>query len=321
MFIKANNLKSMPTTNQKTKIIFMGTPNFALPALQAIIDDQDFEIVAVYSKEPQIAGRGHKLQNSPIHNLALQNNLKIFTPKTLKNPEVQKEFADLKADIAVVVAYGLLLPKEILQAPKFGCINIHPSLLPRWRGASPIQRTIMAGDTETGVDIIQMDEGLDSGDILAEERFSLDDQINYQELADKTAKIGARLVIQTLKNLRDQKINPKKQDNSKAVYAHKLNKEEFAIDWNFSASEINNKIRGLSGCGSAYFKLNGEKIKIHQAKIINELPHNYAAGEIIIYKLTIACKTGVIQPQILQRAGKNKMTLGEFLRGFTTLSI
>ncbi len=294
----------------------MGTPNFALPALQALIDDQDFEIVAVYSKEPQIAGRGHKLQNSPVHNLALQNNLKVITPKTLKTPEIQKEFADLKADIAVVVAYGLLLPKEILQTPKFGCINIHPSLLPKWRGAAPIQRTIMNGDSETGVDIIQMDEGLDSGNILAEEKFVLDNEINYQELAEKLSKIGANLLVKTIKNLSQNKCHPIKQNNAQAVYAHKLTKEEFAIDWNFSVTEIHNKIRGLSGCGSAYFEIDCEKIKIHQAKIIDKKQHNYPTGKIIDEKLTIACKTGLIQPQILQRAGKNKTTLDEFLRGF-----
>ncbi len=307
----------MPTTNSKIKIIFMGTPHFALPALQALLDDQSFEVVAVYSKEPQIAGRGHKIQNSPIHNLALQNQLKIITPKTLKNSEIQKEFADLKADIAVVVAYGLLLPKEILQAPKFGCINIHPSLLPRWRGAAPIQRAIMAGDLETGVDIIQMDDGLDSGDILAEEKVPLYIDIPYPDLAQKLSQIGADLLVKTIKNLAQNKCQPIKQEHDQAVYAHKLKKEEFAIDWNFPAREIHNKIRALSGCGSAYFELNDEKIKIHQAKLINEQNHNYPAGKIIDEKLTIACKTGLIQPQILQRAGKNKITLDEFLRGFS----
>ena len=298
------------------KIIFMGTPNFALPALRALIDDRDFEIVAVYSKEPQIAGRGHKLQHSPIHNLALQNHLKIFTPKTLKNSKAQKEFADLKADLAVVVAYGLLLPREILQAPKFGCINIHPSLLPKWRGAAPLQRTIMNGDLQTGVNIIQMDEGLDSGDILAEEKLLIDEQITYQELAETLSQIGTELLVKTIKNLVQNKCLPIKQNNAEVVYAYKLSKEEFAIDWNFSAREINNKIRALSGCGSAHFELNGEKIKIHQAQVIGEQNHNFVAGEIIDNKLTIACKTGLLQPQILQRASKNKMPLDEFLKGF-----
>ncbi|MCE3254534.1 MAG: fmt [Rickettsiaceae bacterium] len=292
----------------------MGTPNFALPTLQALVQDKDFQIVAVYSKEPQIAGRGHKITNSPVHEFALQNSLKVITPKTLKDPSTQKEFADLKADAAVVVAYGLLLPKQILEATKFGCLNIHPSLLPKWRGAAPIQRTIMAGDKETGVDIIQMDEGLDSGNILAEEKFKLDEEINYQELAEKLSKIGAELLIKTLKNL--NQIKPIKQNPDQVIYASKITKEEFLIDWNFSAKEINNKIRALSGCGSAYFEIDGEKIKIHKAKIIDESTHNYSAGKIIDDQLTIACKTGLIRPEILQRAGKNKMIREEFLRGF-----
>lgn len=304
-------------TSQKTKIIFMGTPEFAVPALEALLSIKDFEIVAVYSKEPQIAGRGHKLQNSPIHNLALKNNLKIITPKTLKKPEIQKEFADFKADIAVVVAYGLILPKEILNSPKFGCINIHPSLLPRWRGAAPLQRTLMFGDKQTGVDIIQMNEGLDSGDILAEEKFDLDDEINFSELAQKTSQIGAKLTIQTIRNLISGNINPRKQDDELAVYATKILKEEFEINWNDSVIDIHNKIRAISGCGSAYFILKGEKIKIHKAKIISKENPDFNAGEIIDEKLTIACKDGSIRPEILQRSGKNKVNLEEFLRGFS----
>lgn len=306
----------MTQNNQKTRIIFMGTPEFAVPALNALLACKDFEVVCVYSKEPQIAGRGHKLQNSPIHELALKNNLKIITPKTLRNAEIQKEFSSLNADIAVVVAYGLLLPKEILNAPKFGCINIHPSLLPRWRGAAPLQRTLMAGDLETGVDIIAMDEGLDSGDILAREKFVLDDEINLEQLAQKTSQIGADLLIKTIKNIAAGNISPIKQNHDAAVYAAKILKPEFAIDWNFSAREIHNKIRGLSGIGSAYFELKDEKIKIHSAKIIDEKEHKFKAGEIIDDKLTIACKTGLIQPLILQKPGKNRINLDEFLRGF-----
>ena len=291
----------------------MGTPNFAVPALQSLIDDKNFDIVAVYSKEPKIAGRGHKVTNSSIHNLALKNNLKIITPKTLKNSAIQQEFTNLQADIAIVVAYGLLLPQEILQAPKFGCLNIHPSLLPKWRGAAPIQRSIMAGNTKTGVNIIQMDKGLDSGDILAEKKVMLDKKIDYQQLAENLSRIGANLLIKTIKNLAN--IQPRKQNHSEAIYAYKIEKKEFLIDWNFSAQEINNKIRGLSGCGSTYFFINDQKIKIHKAKIINNLTHNHQAGKIINNKLIIACKIGLIQPIILQKEGKNKMGLEEFLRG------
>jgi methionyl-tRNA formyltransferase len=294
----------------------MGTPEFAMPALQKLIDEPNFEVVAVYSKEPKISGRGHKIQNSQIHNLALTNNLKIFTPKTLRNEEIQKEFTNLKADIGVVVAYGLILPKEILDAPKFGCINIHPSLLPRWRGAAPLQRTLMAGDTQTAVDIIAMDEGLDSGDILGRERFDLDDQNNCPELSEKAAQIGAELLIKTIKNLAEGKCDPIKQDDQMTVYASKIIKEEFAIDWNSPVREIHNKIRGLNGSGSAYFELDGEKIKIHKAKIISENNPNFNAGKILDDKLTIACQDGSIRPEILQRAGKNRVSLDEFLRGF-----
>jgi methionyl-tRNA formyltransferase len=295
----------------------MGTPHFAIPALQKLLDEPNFEIVAVYSKEPNISGRGHKIQNSPIHNLALKNNLKIFTPKTLRNEEIQKEFSALNADIAVVVAYGLILPSEILNAPKFGCINIHPSLLPRWRGAAPLQRTLMAGDKETGVGIIQMDEGLDSGDILVEEKFNLNDEINLEELAEKTAEIGANLTVETIKKLTLGTLEPVKQDAELVVYASKILKEEFLINWNDSATEINNKIRGLSGCGSAYFELNGEKIKIHKARIASETNSNFNAGEIIDDKMTIACCNGSIIPEILQKSGRNKVSLEEFLRGMS----
>ena len=293
----------------------MGTPNFALPALQTLIDDDNFEVIAIYSKEPKVAGRGHKITNSPIHNLALQNNLLIFTPKTLQNQQTQQEFANLNADVVVVVAYGLLLPQAILQAPKFGCVNIHPSLLPKWRGAAPIQRTLMAGDIQTGVNIILMDEGLDSGDILAEKKLILDKEINYQQLADKLSIIGADLLIKTLKDLVENKCQAKKQNHNKVIYAHKINKQEFLINWHLSALEVNNQIRALSGCGSAYFEMDGEKVKIHQAKIIDEKPHNYQPGKIIDNNLTIACKTGLIQPIILQKSGKNKLRLAEFING------
>ncbi len=299
----------------KIKIVFMGTSDFAIPALEALIAEQNFEIVAVYSKEPKISGRGYKITNSSIHNLALKHNLKVLTPQNFKDTKEQNIFASLKADIAVVVAYGLILTKEILQIPKLGCLNIHPSILPRWRGAAPIQRAIMSGDKQTGVAIIKMDQGLDSGDVLAEEIISLDDEINYQDLAAKLAVIGANLLIKTIRNLEKGVLQPKKQDQSQVIYASKISKEEFLLDWNVSARQVNDKIRALNGCGGAYFELNGEKIKIYQAKVIDHL-NCQKAGKIIDQNLTIACQNGAIQPQILQRAGKNKMSLPDFLRGF-----
>jgi len=294
----------------------MGTPDFSCPTLEKLIADPDFEIIAAYTREPQIAGRGHKLQNSPIHNLALTHNLKVMTPKTLRNPEAQKEFLDLKADAAVVVAYGLLLPQEILNGTKLGCLNIHPSLLPRWRGASPIHRPIMEGDKETGITIIKMDKGLDSGDMIFQEKFALLGSETYKEMAQKLSIMGAEILVKTLKNLRDEKIVLTKQDNALMTYAKKIDKAECEIDWNNSAVEIERKIRGLSGSLEAYFIYNNEKIKIFSAMIPNEESRENKAGEFLDDQLSIQCGKGIIRPLILQRPGKKPMPLKEFLLGF-----
>ena len=298
------------------KIIFMGTPDFSCPTLEKLIADPDFEIVAVYTREPQIAGRGHKLQNSPIHSLALTHNLKVVTPKTLRNPEAQKEFSDLKADAAVVVAYGLLLPQEILDGTKLGCLNIHPSLLPRWRGAAPIHRPIMEGDKETGITVIKMDKGLDSGDMIFQEKFALLGSENYKEMAQKLSVMGAEILVKTLKNLRDEKIVLTKQDNALVTYAKKIDKAECEIDWSNSAVEIERKIRGLSGSLEAYFIYNNEKIKIFSAIILDEESKENKAGEFLDDQLSIQCGKGIIRPLILQRPGKKPMPLKEFLLGF-----
>ncbi len=295
----------------------MGTPQFSCPALQNLLNDKDFEVVAVYTREPQIAGRGQKVQNSPIHNLALQHNLKVFTPKTLRNVEAQKEFADLKADVTVVVAYGLILPQEILDGTKLGCINIHPSLLPRWRGAAPIQRPIMEGDSKTGITIIKMDKGLDSGDMIYKEEIDYRGDETYQEMADKLSILGAEILLRSLKDLRDQKVTFIKQDEALMTYAKKLEKAECEIDWNKSAQEISRKIRGLSGCLEAYFNFNGEKIKIFKAEIIDSESTKNSPGQILNDRMEIQCGKGVIRPLILQRQGKKPMPLKEFLLGFT----
>ncbi len=293
----------------------MGTPDFSCPTLEKLLSDPDFEIVAVYTREPQIAGRGHKLQNSPIHNLALQHNLKVVTPKTLRTLEAQKEFTDLGADVAVVVAYGLLLPQEILDGTKMGCVNIHPSLLPRWRGAAPIQRPIMEGDAETGITIIQMDKGLDSGDMIYQEKFTLDGTETYKTLAQKLSEMGAEILVKTLKNLRDRNIVPVKQDNNLMTYAKKIEKSECEIDWTKSAEEIERKIRGLNGSLEAHFMHNGEKIKIFAAEIVDKNSNTKPAGTILDDRLLFQCGKGTIRPLILQRQGKKPMPLKEFLLG------
>lgn len=294
------------------KIIFMGTPNFACPTLKKLISDPAFEILAVYTREPQIAGRGHKLQNSPIHNLALEHGIKVITPKTLRDLEVQKEFKSFDADAAVVVAYGLILPKEILEGTRLGCFNIHPSLLPRWRGAAPIQRTIMAGDEKTAVCVIKMDEGLDSGDIVAQRNYQLFGSETYTELETKFAEIGAEILVESLKgNLRGIK-----QSEVGLTYAKKLDKDECEINWQNSAEEIDRQIRGLSGSLGAFFMLNGEKIKIFSAEILDKNSPQKNPGEISKSDFSIQCKKGLIRPSLLQRQGKRVMSREEFLLGF-----
>ncbi len=294
----------------------MGTPQFSCPTLEKLLTDPFFEIAAIYTREPQIAGRGHKIQNSPIHELALKNNLKIFTPKTLRDAKIQEEFIVLKADACVVVAYGLLLPKEILQGTRLGCFNIHPSLLPKWRGAAPIQRTIMSGDKETAVDIIKMDEGLDSGDVVFEQKISLKGNETYASLAPELAQLGAKMMLKVLRDAADGKIVAKQQNHALATYAKKIEKAECAIDWTKSAAEIEQKIRALNGVVAANFNYDNEKIKIFAAEILDKNSSKNEAGKILANDFSIQCKSGVLRPLKLQRQGKNVVSREEFLRGF-----
>lgn len=296
------------------KIIFMGTPDFAVPTLKKLISSKH-EIIAVYTKPPKPSGRGYAESKSPIHLIAEENNIKVFTPSTLKTPETIEEFKNLKADTAVVAAYGLILPQAILEASKHGCINIHPSKLPRWRGAAPLQHTILAGDKETAICIMQMDTGMDTGDILAEKNLTLDDKITAKELHDKTSEIGADMVLEALDLLEKGQINRQKQNSDGVTHAHKITKEHEKINWNKTAFEINCQIRTLSPRPGAYFKFNEENIKIIQADYSME-KHDYEPGTVSDDKLTIACKTGFIYPKLLQREGKKMIYTDAFLRGF-----
>jgi len=301
------------------KITFMGTAQFACPALLKILNDKNFNVVGIYTREPKNAGRGQKIQISPIHQIALAHNIPFFHPKNFKEQEAVNHFKSLDADIAVVVAYGLIIPKQILESPQYGCINIHPSLLPRWRGASPIQRTIMAGDKVTALDIIQMDEGLDTGDILMRKIVELNGEETYQSLMESLAIIGANQLVDLLKiidknNLGNLKII--KQDSSYATYAQKISKEESVIDWGQNAETIIRKIKGLSGSLTAQFTINNQVIKIYDAKIIDQLSSNFPASTILNNELHIQCAKGIIQPLILQRQGKKIMSINQFLLGF-----
>lgn len=292
----------------------MGTPEFAIPTLQTLIKSKH-KILSVYTRTPKKAGRGQKLQKTPIHKLASKNNLQIFTPKSLKNPDEQNKLKQLNPDIIVVVAYGLILPKQVLDIPKFGCINIHPSLLPKWRGAAPMQRSLLAGDKKTGICIMKLSEGLDDGDILTSKEIDIKEDTDIKYLHDNLAKIGAKLLLQTLNKIeKTQKIKGKKQNNSLATYAHKIKKSEGKINWSKTADEINRQIRALWAFPGVYFEYKNERIKILKAQKISgkfDKP-----GTILDKNLTISCKNGAIQPLILQRAGKKPMKIEEFLRGF-----
>lgn len=292
------------------KIIFMGTPEFSVPTLKELY--QHHQIVAVYTQAPKPAGRGHKETLSPVHILANQLNIPVYTPKTLRNEQAKAEFAAIEADLAVVIAYGLILPKEVLQAHKYGCINIHPSMLPFYRGAAPMQRTIEAMEEETAMCIMQMDEGVDTGDILHMEKIKLREDITYPELAENMAILGAKNLLEVLKNI--DIITSVKQP-VEGSYASKITKEEGELDWNESAKILAAKVRAFSPWPGTYFFANGEKIKVLKATY-NELEHTFNPGEIIDEKnLIIACRSGVFKPLILQRPGKNPIAVEEFMRG------
>jgi methionyl-tRNA formyltransferase len=293
------------------RIAFMGTPDFSSHVLTALIS-AGHDIVCVYSQPPRPAGRGKNLTASPVHRLAEFHNIEVRTPTSFKSDEVQTAFAELKLDVAVVVAYGLILPKAVLAAPKFGCLNLHASLLPRWRGAAPIQRAIMSGDRETGVAVMQMAEGLDTGDILSETRISISDQTTAGSLHDELAEAGAALMVATMAHLGDPKLVAVAQSDQGATYAEKISKSEAAIDWTRPAEELCRHIHGLSPFPGAYCTHNGTRIKLLGATIVKGkgLP-----GQVLDNGLTIACGKDAIKLALLQRAGKSPMPTKTFLNG------
>jgi len=244
------------------RIIFAGTPDFAASSLSALLDT-DHEIIAVYTQPDRPAGRGRKLTASPVKQLALDNNIPVYQPASLKDHAEQQILADLNADLMVVVAYGLLLPKAVLDTPKRGCINVHGSLLPRWRGAAPIHRAVLAGDTETGITIMQMDVGLDTGDMLYEVSCPINETDTSGDLHDRLAKLGAGALTDTLTLLEQGAITPQPQDDSQACYAHKLEKQEGLIDWSQTAQHVDRQVRGLFPWPGCFTTLNGDNLRIH----------------------------------------------------------
>lgn len=294
-------------------IVFMGTPDFAVPALRGLLESSH-RVVAVYSQPPRPAGRGQKLRPSPVHQLAESAGVAVHTPLNFKSAESVETLKSHGADIAVVAAYGLLLPPSVLQAFRLGCINIHPSSLPRWRGAAPIHRTVLAGDRHTDICIMQMDEGLDTGDVLARMPVALPDGLTTGALHDQLAGQSVPLLLETLAALELGEAVAVKQAAEGVTYASKIRKEEAQIDWMQSAEAIERQIRGLNPFPVAVSTLNGEPIKF-LAATISEQGHSVKAGTVVDEQFSIACGFGTLHPTLVQRPGKKPMPAAEMLRG------
>ena len=297
------------------RIIFMGTPDFAVPALRAVVD-AGHEVAAVYTQPPRAAGRGMALRKSPVHEVAEQAGLTVLTPARLKSPEEQERFSALRADAAVVVAYGLILPRPILDGTRHGAFNIHASLLPRWRGAAPINRAIMAGDTETGVSIMRITEGLDAGPVCLEVRMPITVDQTAGELHDELAMRGARLMVHALSALERGQLDCRPQAENGITYAKKIDPAEARIDWSLPARDVHNLIRGLSPHPGAWFEveINGKPERIRALRS-TLAPGSAAPRTLLDERLTIACGEGAVRLTEVQRSGKKPMSAEDFLRG------
>ncbi len=292
------------------KIVFMGTPDFAVPSLKALCDKH--EVVCVYCQAPKEAGRGQKIIKSPIQVFAESRGIEVRTPKSLRNQEEQEKFVALNADISVVAAYGLILPKAIIEAFPKGCLNVHGSLLPRWRGAAPIQRAIEAGDDKTGITIMQVVEALDAGAMYKKGEILIDKNTTGGSLHNDMANLGAKLIIEVLDDM--DNIKPEVQDEGLVTYASKIDKSEAKLDFSLSADVLERKIRAFNPYPGCYFEYEGERFKILRAKAVNE---NGTAGQILEGKgLKIACGVGALDVIEIQRQGKKAMPISDLLRGF-----
>ncbi len=291
------------------RLAFMGTPDFAVPSLLALAE-AGHEIVAVYSQPPRPAGRGHKERPSPVQAAAEQRGWPVRTPRTLKSEEEQAAFRALGLDVAVVAAYGLILPKAILEAPLCGCLNVHASLLPRWRGAAPIQRAILAGDTRSGITIMLMDEGLDTGAMLLQESLPITAETTGESLHDELAALGARLIVKALQGGHG---TARPQPEEGVTYADKLRREEARLDWQRDAQALERQVRAFFPWPGAYFEVGGERIKVLAAEVTED---SGPPGQVLDDSLTIACAEGALRPLRVQRAGKAPMETAALLRGF-----
>lgn len=294
------------------RVIFMGSPEFSVTALAALIA-AGHQIVCVYSQPPRPAGRGHKETPCPVHAFALDRGLVVRTPASLKDQDVQNEFARLAADVAVVAAYGLILPPAVLAAPRLGCINIHASLLPRWRGAAPIQRAIMAGDREAGVTIMEMDEGLDTGPMLLAESVAIGPQTTTPVLHDALADLGGKLIVTALADLDAGCLVARPQPEDGITYAAKLSRDEGPIDWTLPADELAARVRALNPWPGIWFDHDGRRIKVLAAQAGGG---KGATGEVLAGGLTVACGQGSLHVMRVQVAGRSAVDAVDFLRGY-----
>lgn len=300
------------------RLIFMGSSTFGLPAL-SLLYNSGYEIVGIYTQPPKPKGRGHQEQRTPIHQFGLEHKIPVFTPKTLRSSESQKELQDLNADLAIVAAYGLILPKAILETPKHGCWNIHASLLPRWRGAAPLQRAILAGDIETGVTIMAMNEGLDTGNMLSMESIALSPYITTPELHDTLSQMGGELLLRTLKSWLNGSIKETCQPLEGVTYAHKLFKEEGELLWSETAQFLERKVRAFTPWPGTWFAHKDTVLRVHKAHILG-IYAEHAIGTFFHpgpSRVAISCQEGNLEILEIQRPGGKVLPISEFLKGFS----
>ncbi len=298
----------------RLRLIFMGSPDFAVPVLDALIA-AGHDIIGVYCQPPRPAGRGHHETPCPVHAAAEARELMVRTPVSLKNADEQAAFAALNADAAVVAAYGLILPKAALAAPRLGCVNVHASLLPRWRGASPIQRAILAGDEQSGVTIMQMDEGLDTGPMLMAEAVPITSQTTAPALHDALAAIGARLIVKALDGLADGSLKPTRQPATGVTLAPKLDRSEGRLDWRRDAGELERALRALNPWPGTWFEHEGLLLRVRSGVVIDGVA-GAEPGTILDGQLTVACGHSALRLTQLQRPGKAATQADDFLRGY-----
>ncbi|WP_409524376.1 methionyl-tRNA formyltransferase [Nitrincola sp. MINF-07-Sa-05] len=298
------------------RIVFAGTPDFAATCLDKLLS-HGYPITAVYTQPDRPSGRGRKLMPGPVKLLAIEHQLPVYQPLSLRTAEAQAELASLKPDLMIVVAYGLLLPQEVLDIPRLGCINVHASILPRWRGAAPIERALLAGDTETGITIMQMNKGLDTGDMLSINRCPIQADDTGATLHDRLAELGASALLEILPMLADGKANPQPQDDALACYASKLSKEEGLLDWSLSAAELSCKVRGLNPRPIAYTRLGDETLRVWQASAIEEQQSQPPGTICSVSKkgVEVATGSGTLRLEQLQLPGGKAQPLASLLNG------